>query len=228
RRFAELLAATGATLAPGVIDERGNLPEQPVVRVRTTRVNAILGTSIDRDTVAGCIEPIGFQTKPVGDDLDVTVPTYRPDTSTEIDVIEEVARHYGYTTIGKTVPRSPIIGRLTPYQLDRRRVRQALTGLGIDEVMPLPFLAPGDLDRTGATATPIVVTNPLVTEESVMRTTLRAGILKTLAFNESHRNLSMRAFEIGHVYAHPDEPQPLPHEREELAVALAGAEAPEA
>src|SRR5690606_33660488 len=137
-----------------------------------------------------------------------------------------IARHVGYSVIGKTIPRSPLIGALTPLHRNRRRVRNALTGIGIDEVMPMPFLAPSDLDRASATDRPIVVTNPLVAEESVMRTTLRVGILKTLAFNASHRNFGMRAFEIGHVYAHPLEPQPLPAEHEELGVALAGVEAP--
>jgi phenylalanyl-tRNA synthetase beta chain len=100
--------------------------------------------------------------------------------------------------------------------------------MGLDEIMPLPFLAPGDLDRAAVTATPIVVTNPLVAEESVMRTSLRPGILKTLAFNASHRNVGLRVFEVGHVFAHPASPQPLPDEREHLAVALGGAEAPDA
>jgi phenylalanyl-tRNA synthetase beta chain len=232
-RFAELLAATGATLAPGAIDEAGNAPQPARVRVRTARVNEILGTALDRDQVAASLEPIGFSTTAVDGDLDVQVPSFRLDTSTEIDVIEEVARHVGYSVIGKTVPRSPLTGGLTARQLDRRAVRHALTGLGFDEVMPLPFLAPGDLDRAGATRTPIVVTNPLVAEESVMRTSLRPGILKTLGFNASHRNTGMRVFEIGHVYAHPEVAPgaplpPLPDEWEQLAVAVAGGDARDA
>jgi phenylalanyl-tRNA synthetase beta chain len=228
RRFAELLAATGATLAPGVVDEIGDKPQQARVRVRTERVNHMLGTSLDRDAVAAAIEPIGFETTPAGNDLDVVVPSWRLDTTSEIEVIEEVARHVGYSVIGKTVPRSPLVGGLTPHQRDRRTVRSALTGQGFDEIMPLPFLAPGDLERAAVTGVPITVTNPLVAEESVMRTSLRPGILKTLAFNASHRNLGLRVFEVGRVYARPAREAPLPDEREVLAVALGGAEAPEA
>jgi phenylalanyl-tRNA synthetase beta chain len=228
RRFAELLALTGATLAPGVIDELGDKPQQAKVRVRTARVNQILGTDLDRDAVAAAIAPIGFESTPVGDDLDVLVPSFRLDTTSEIDVIEEVARHVGYSAIGKTVPRSPLVGGLTPRQQDRRKVRNALTGQGFDEVMPLPFLAPGDLERAAVNGVPITVTNPLVAEESVMRTSLRPGILKSLAFNASHRSLGLRIFEIGHVYARPAVETPLPDEREMLGVALGGAEAPEA
>jgi phenylalanyl-tRNA synthetase beta chain len=228
RRFAELLAATSATLAPGVIDELGDKPERALVRVRTARVNEVLGTALDRDAIAAVITPIGFETTVAGDDLDVVVPSFRLDTTSEIEVIEEVARHVGYSVIGKTVPRSPLVGGLTPRQRDRRTVRAALTGQGFDEVMPLPFLAPGDLERAAVTGVPISVTNPLVAEESVMRTSLRPGILKTLAFNASHRSLGLRVFEIGHVYSRPHVETPLPDEREVLAVALGGVEAPEA
>jgi len=69
----------------------------------------------------------------------------------------------------------------------------------------------------------IELTNPLVAEESVLRTSLRVGLLKTLAYNASHRNTGLRIFEVGHVYAHPlDATDRLPSEREVLAVALAG------
>lgn len=228
RRFAELLALTGAQLTPGVVDVRGNAPSREPVRVRTARVNAMLGTSLDQAAIAAAIAPIGFAVTAVGEDSDVVVPSFRVDTSTEIEVIEEIARHVGFSAIGKTVPRSPLTGALSPRQIERRTARRTLTGLGIDEVLPLPFLAPGDLERAGCEGIPVELTNPLVAEESVMRTSLRVGLLKTLAYNASHRNTGLRIFEIGHVYAHPATPSRLPDEREVLAVALGGREAPAA
>ena len=232
RRFVELLADAGATLAPGVVDVRGNLPDRSPVRVRTSRVNALLGTDLTRDEMADLLTSIEFTNTPVGDDLDVTVPSFRPDSATEIDVVEEVARLHGYERIARTLPRSTITGALTPYQHDRRRIRDAMVGLGLDEVMPVPFLAPGDLERAGLPADGITVTNPLVAEESVMRASLRPGILKTLAYNASHRLHGLGLFEIGHVYRTPapvgGEVSRLPDEREHLAVALGGRDAGEA
>ncbi len=232
RRFVELLADAGATLAPGVVDVRGNLPDRSPVRVRTSRVNALLGTDLTRDEMADLLTSIEFTNTPVGDDLDVTVPSFRPDSATEIDVVEEVARLHGYERIVRTLPRSTITGALTPYQHDRRRIRDAMVGLGLDEVMPVPFLAPGDLERAGLPADGITVTNPLVAEESVMRASLRPGILKTLAYNASHRLHGLGLFEIGHVYRTPapvgGEVSRLPDEREHLAVALGGRDAGEA
>ena len=224
RRFAELIGSEAA-LAPGMADQRGDLPSREPVRVRVARVNRILGTDLGRDRIVEVLEPIGFATSKAGDDLDVLVPSFRPDSATEIDVIEEVARAHGYGRIARTVPRSGLTGALNGRQVDRRRVRSAMLGLGLDEVMPLPFLAPGDLERAGLAADGIVVTNPLVAEESVMRSSLLPGLLKTLAYNGSHRLYGLSLFEVGHVYRRPTEPQPLPDEREYLAVALAGREA---
>jgi len=233
RRFAELLSDSGATLAPGTVDVRGTVPDRSPVRVRTGRVNALLGTDLSRDEMAGLLEPIGFTSEPAnGDpssaDLDIVIPCFRPDSATEIDVVEEVARMHGYGRIARTVPSSTITGSLTSYQQDRRSVRDTMVGLGLDEVMPVPFLAPGDLERAGLPGDGVTVTNPLVAEESVMRASLRPGILKTLAYNASHRLEGLGVFEIGHVYRVPAIDQPLPDEREHLAVGLGGRDAGDA
>ena len=137
--------------------------------------------------MAELIEPIGYTSTPIGDDLDVLLPSWRPDSTDEIDVIEEIARHYGYANIGKTVPKSTVHGRLTVRQTRRRQLRQVLLGLGCDEAMPNPFLAPVDLQRAGLPSESVRIVNPLVAEESVLRTSLRPGLLKAIALNESHR-----------------------------------------
>jgi phenylalanyl-tRNA synthetase beta chain len=92
----------------------------------------------------------------------------------------------------------------------------------------MPFLAPTDLRRSGLTDDGITITNPLIADESVLRTSLLPGLLKTLAYNESHRVLGAGLFEIGHVFRRPATEQPLPDEREHLAAAVAGEEAPAA
>jgi phenylalanyl-tRNA synthetase beta chain len=227
-RFAQLLAESGATLAPDVLVVSGRAVVPTRVRVRTARVNGLLGTTLAPDQIRDAIEPIGFACEPTDDGFEVAVPSWRPDTTIEVDVIEEVARHIGFDNIGRTVPKSPLTGALTPRQIDRRAIRRVLAGLGLDEAMPVPFLAPGDHAKAGITDTSVSVTNPLVSEESVMRASLRPGLLRSLAFNESHRNLGISLFEIGHIYRHPTQPARLPDEREHLAVALAGQEAPAA
>lgn len=224
RRLAELLAPSGARLVSGSITAEGTLPDRSPVTVRTERVNRLLGTELTADEIASLLRPIGFLVDAgVRDgEWSVTVPSFRPDTTTETDIIEEIARHHGYSRITARVPTSTQTGSLTPLQRDRRVLRQVLVGLGVHEAMPLPFLAPGDLTRAGLPAEAVTLTNPLAAEESVLRTSLRPGLLRAVAYNESHRTEGASLFELGRVFGPPASGDTLPEEREHLAVILAG------
>ncbi|HKY13594.1 MAG TPA: phenylalanine--tRNA ligase subunit beta, partial [Microthrixaceae bacterium] len=226
RRFAQLAIDAGATLHPGELVIEGNLPDRSPILVRTERVNAVLGTELERDEMASLLAPIGFDATVEGDDLRVALPTWRPDATAEIDIVEEIARRHGYDRLGRTLPTSPHRGALTPRQVARRQIRSVLIGLGCDEVSPTPFLAPGELDRWGLRSDVVVVANPLVTEESVLRTSLLPGLVATLAYNATHRATGLSVFEVGHCYAAPPAAGDMPLEWTELAVALGGQEAP--
>lgn len=225
-RFAELLAPGGARIEAGAVDVRGDLPDRSPIRVRRARVNHVLGSDLGAGEMAELLAPIGFAPEVVGDDLDVTVPSWRYDSSTEIDVVEEIGRMYGYARLGRTVPTSPRTGRLTPRQQERRRLRSLLVGLGLTEAMPLPFLAPGELERCGLPGDGIALLNPLVAEESILRTSMLPGLVGALANNAARRNTGVRLWEIGHVFRRPvDDRAELPDERECLGVALGGQDA---
>jgi len=177
--------------------------------------------------VSSLLEPIGFLTAASGDDVLVTtVPTFRPDTATETDIIEEVARHYGYAAIARTVPRSPDAGHLSIYQQERRDLRASLAGAGFNEIIPMPFLAPDAIAKTGlAIENPVTLVNPLAAEEGVLRPSLLPGVMGVVGYNESHRNLGVRLFEIGHIFLPPRDGDILPDESEWLAIAIAGEQA---
>jgi phenylalanyl-tRNA synthetase beta chain len=229
-RFVELLGETSpdVVLHPGAADARGPSlpPQQRSCRVRLAEVNRIIGTSLTAADLPGLLDAIGFTVTGDADVVTVAIPSWRPDSAEEIDVIEEVARMYGYDRVGTALPASPDHGRLSLRQQRRRRLRDVLLGLGITEAMPNPFLAPDTLGRAGLDGAALRITNPLVTEESVLRTSLRPGLLLAVAFNQSHRRPRVSLFEIGHVY--PPGPGELPDEYEALGVALAGDEAPAA
>ena len=229
-RFVELLRLTCPDLVvhAGGVDERSRyLPRPNIVTVRPSAVSALLGSEFDSDSIRSIIEPIGFtcEQTDVGN-LTVLTPTWRPDCAVEVDIIEEVARHYGYERLGKTVPKSTVPGGLSALQHRRRRLREVLLGLGISEAMPHPFLAADDLGKAALPAEAVRIANPLAVGDDVLRTSLRPGLLKALAFNESHRQAGVSLFEIGHVYPPSDEV--LPAEYEALAIVLAGAEAADA
>lgn len=225
-RFCDLAAdICGATTEAVQVDVRGILPPRPPVLVRTARVNALLGTDLSSARVAELLDPIGFGAEAVGDDHHVTVPTWRFDSATEIDVVEEVGRHHGYGNIANRELTRPRIGGLTDLQKERRGVRRLLCGLGLAESQPLPFLAPGQLAASGLDPTGIELVNPLVADESVLRTALLPGLVAAVAHNHARRQLGIGIWEIGHVFLPPADGRLLPDEREHVAVVLAGREA---
>ena len=158
------------------------------------------------------------------------MPSFRPDVEREVDVIEEVARHLGYDHIAPTRKRSPGVGLLTAHQADRRRLAGLVAGYGADEAWTSSIVDPGHERRLGTGAAPVGLVNPIVREESALRTSLLPGLLGCLRHNASVRNPAVRLFEIGHVFAHPGQGVTLPAEREQLGVVLGfdGDGAPEA
>ena len=225
-RFVELLRLTCPDLVvhEGAVDARTpDLPDQVVIDVRPHRVSALLGQPFSADDIRRLIEPIGFGVETAEGAVRVSVPTWRPDCTLEIDIIEEVARHHGYDRLGKTVPKPSQPGALSAVQQRRRRLREVLLGLGVSEAMPHPFLSDGDLERAGLGSSAVRLVNPLAAGDDVLRTSLRPGLLKAIAFNESHRLAGAALFEIGHVY--PPSDGILPAEYEALGVVMAGRDA---
>lgn len=227
-RFVELLRVT----CPQIEVRKGVarsttadlMPPTRGVDVRASEIRRVLGVDVDAAALRGLLEPIGFGVVGAGETARVEIPSFRPDCVVEIDVIEEVARHYGYDRLGKQVPKSPVFGRLSQSQVRRRLLRDVVLGLGLSEAMPNPFLAPGDLPRSGlGELDALRLANPLVAEESILRTSLRPGLMKTIVFNQSHRVEGVRLFEMGHVY--PQGNGELPDEYESLCLIEVGADA---
>jgi phenylalanyl-tRNA synthetase beta chain len=207
-RLCQILALTAGArfgVDPKTVDVRGDVPTARHVRVRTARVNAMLGSDLDDLAVAGYLERIEFGCDVTDSgQLDVTVPPFRPDTTREIDVIEEVARHLGYSSLPRLRPSAPQVGRLTTYQKQRRLVRSVVAGFGTHEAWTPSLLAPGDHELAGLGEDNVEVANPLTPEESQLRRSLLPGMVKALAFNERRRQDNVRLFEIGHVFPPPD------------------------
>lgn len=223
-RFVTILreSSPAAVLHEGTtVVETPACPRPRTIALRPVQVERSLGPVVPRDNQADILHRIGFVCRPSESGWNVEVPTWRPDCVDEIDLVEEIARHFGYDNLGKSVLSSPVAGRLSSFQARRRVLRRVLVGLGLDEAMPSPFLAPGDLDRAGLDETrALSLENPLVSDESVLRTSLRPGLLRSLRYNQSHRAPRIGLWEIGHVY--PRSENPLPDETEQLGIVVAG------
>jgi phenylalanyl-tRNA synthetase beta chain len=210
-RFCQLLSLSAGPdlrVADGVIDVVGELPQPVELTVRPTKINALLGTSFTAPEVADLLAPLGITASPTvvdGDDaLDVTVPTYRPDIRAapmgEADIAEEVARTYGYVRIARHTPSWPQPGRLTDRQRDRRLLKEVLCGLGGSEAWTATFLSEADQQSSGADGPYVEVTNPLVEAELYLRTTMVAGLVRSVRYNIERRQSGVRLFEVGSVF----------------------------
>ena len=226
-RFVTILRETchSATLHAGATLVRTAHCPQPIpVDVSVDAIERKLGIRIDANRIVSILSGIGFTPTMKGDIVSSIVPTWRPDCSEAVDIIEEVARHFGYDNIGKRLPNSTVHGRLSNMQQRRRTLRRVLVGLGLDEAMPSPFLAPGDLLNVGLSEDDVLLlANPLVADEAILRTSLRPGLLRSLRYNQSHRAPRVGLWEIGHVY--PKSDAQLPNESEQLAIVVAGGDA---
>ncbi len=171
--FTEIASGQAAN---DTLDEYPQPIEPTRVPLRTARVNDVLGTELETAAIRGHLEPLGFRVPDGahadghGGIVEYDVPTYRPDVEREIDLIEEVARHHGYNNIVRTLPRmKEPSGGLTPVQVGRRAVRDALLGTGLSEAYTFSLVAPADLAAAGLPAVGIELENPLRAEESLLR-----------------------------------------------------------
>ena len=231
QRFCHLLNEVtpgGIEIVGEVLDVAGTTPDSISVPVRTSRISMLLGREFSSEEIRNLLTPIGFDVENT-DSQDVqlvTIPSFRPDTETETDIAEEVARHYGYGKLGATVPRSPDAGHLSPQQKLRRVIRQVMTGAGLIEAMPNPFLAPDDITKAALIVEePVRLLNPLAVEESVLRPSLLPGLLTAVAYNYSHRNMGAKLFETGPVFEASEDSSGLPLETEHLAALISNADA---
>jgi len=219
-RFSQLLAQSspGLTVRDGTIDIRGAVPEPFTLSVPLARVRRQVGVALSAAQIAALLDPIGFTTTDDdGDRLTVLVPTNRPDVRPAPygidDVIEEVARTFGYSNIPPHTPTWPQPGHLTALQRARRLVKSVLAGLGASEGWTNTFVSEEDHRRVGLRGPAVRVSNPLLAEEPYLRRSLMPGLLGALVYNADRRQGSIRLYEVGVVFSHPDEGGPRVVER---------------
>src|SRR5712691_433235 len=196
-------------------------PQQPrSVFVRDARVSHLLGVPVPRKEIERYLSGVGFVAAPKDDRLAVQVPGWRPDVTSEVDLIEEVARLRGYDTFPDELrPYRPGTVPDAPSELVLRRIREQLVagGGGLLEARTLP-LGPAD----GPDAVPVL--NPLSAEEAHLRSRLLPGLGRRVEHNWAVGNRDVRLFEVGTVFRKGSGPRP--EEELHLAIVLTGARHP--
>ena len=200
-------------------------PIVPVrIGLREKRVKEILGTELNKEQIRNFLQSLELNVKE-NEDLEVEVPTFRPDLTREIDLIEEVARIYGYDRI-KTSLRAGgnLVTSISPEEKLLKKVKEILVGLGFFEVITNNLVDPKLLEKLCPDKKILLVQNPLSEELSALRTTLIYNLLNVASHNKKRKETQVRIFELNKVFLSKQED--LPEEKYKLALALSGSNNP--
>ncbi len=193
---------------PGpTVDLVKRLPERKPVRMRVARAQKVIGMPIPEAEMASVFRRLGFYFKSEDKCLVVTPPSYRFDLEFEEDLIEEVARVYGFDNIPAHPPRAAAKMRARPEaKRSLHAVRERIAACDYQETINFAFVEPAwesDLAGEGAGAgapAPVRLLNPIASQASVMRTTLFGSLIANIRYNHARKLARIRVFEVGRVY----------------------------
>src|SRR5580698_8573704 len=197
-----ILESGGGELVGDAIDVVSKQIDLAPVVLRVSEVRRILGGNLATGEIFRILKKLGFTLIPEGQgdaEFRVQIPSWRLDVEREIDVIEEIARLYGYDRFKNTLPAySGAVVELPNAAMDATLRARALA-LGYNEAVSLTFISHADAEGFSS-ASVLELENPLSEEASVMRTSMAPGMLDMLAWNLNRDSENVRLFEIGRVY----------------------------
>jgi phenylalanyl-tRNA synthetase beta chain len=222
-RACALLEHIGAGHARGtVVDRYPSRVEPRTVRLRRERITGLLGVDVPEGAVRRILEGLGFALREAGNGWDVTVPTRRVDVAREVDLIEEVARHYGFDRI---VPSFPALAAAAPSIDPRiaqaRALRGVMTGAGFSEAVTFGFIPSASASPFSADGDVVPIANPLSESFAVLRPSILPGLIDAVAHNRRREQLDVRLFEVGARFSRSA------GERRAMAIAWTGSAASE-
>lgn len=175
-----------------------HLPNATTVQLRRAKLDSLLGHSIATETVTDIFNRLGLQASYVDDVWTVISPSWRFDIQIEEDLIEEVARIYGYNSIPNNAPLAHLQLRGVPEKLlETNRIRTALVDSDYQEVITYSFVDPKIQTLMHPEQTALILPNPISSEMSAMRVSLLTGLLETIAYNQNRQQNRVRIFETG-------------------------------
>lgn len=223
-RAAALMAEyAGGEVVGGVVEVNTLKEKEVTITITLDRINRVLGTAITKDEVAAILTNLQFAFSEDNGTFTIAVPSRRRDISIEEDIIEEVARLYGYDRLPATLPVAEAKpGKLTPYQAKRREVRRYLEDVGFFQAITYSLTSAEKATMFALeTAEPIRLALPMSEERSVLRQSLIPHLLEVASYNRARQVENVAVYETGAVYLTNGENE-LPSEKERLAGVLTG------
>lgn len=199
-----IIDLAGGSLLKGMIDIYPKKIANRIVPLRIDRVNALLGTSLSAKDVVQMLNLLNIKSRgKSGNRILLEIPSYRMDIEREVDLIEEIARVYGYDRIEEKTTVALNLVHPFPIATLTSRVREHVIGLGFQETVTVPMLD----EKSGALGkgNPVRILNPQSADMVMLRTSLIPGLLDVVTRNQSFGNADLRLFEIGHVFSRKTE-----------------------
>ncbi len=203
-RATQLIVDICGGQAGAVVEAKADLPARKPVRLRTARAEKVLGLPLGAECIAGLFKGLALSFEQQGDDFLVTPPSWRFDMEIEEDLIEEIARLYGYDNIPSPAPRGRLEMMVQPEaQRPAYRIRQMLADRGYQEVVNFAFVEEAweaDFAAKTAEADLIRLANPIASQMAVMRSNLFGGLVSNLVTNLKRKQSRVRLFEVGRTF----------------------------
>jgi len=196
----------GGKVAKGIVDVYPGKKEPKTISTTPEKVKRVLGVAYDLDQITRALTSLGFKCTTDGAKVMTTAPYWRSDIKIEEDLIEEVARFYGYDKIPTTLFIDPIpVPDANPARTIKNKIRHSLTGGGFQEVMTytltsLEMMSNVFAESCAPEPLPPHVANPMTAEQEYLRFSLRPNLLSALAANRRHEDGGLMLFEIGKTY----------------------------
>ena len=199
-RVAELiLASAGGELLGDPIDAIARKVEPAPIALRTSEVRRILGIDISESDIERILRRLGFGVTRSASSFTVKVPAWRLDVEREIDLLEELARIYGYNKFPNTLPAFTGAVETLPDEPQNAKVRETMLALGYDEAISITFISQQDAKTFGG-GQPLAIANPLSEEAGYLRTSMLPGLLNMVGYNLNRGNNNVRLFEAGEIF----------------------------
>ncbi|MGI6319016.1 MAG: phenylalanine--tRNA ligase subunit beta [Firmicutes bacterium] len=235
----------GGVICRGIIDNYPKPYSIPRIKLRTSKVEKVLGYSVDKEEIKDILERLSLDvssyTENAGSDAGsdaqgastgavflVNVPSFRRDLKIEEDLIEEIARLKGFDKIPSTLPVGVLTaGRPSKARRVMDKVKDTLVACGLQEIITFSFMNPRLFDELNLPAddprrNAVKIHNPLTEEQGVLRTTLIPGMLQVMQYNFNRQIDNQLLFELGKVFDPPVGKAKLPVEKMMVALALSG------
>ncbi|MEG1870913.1 MAG: phenylalanine--tRNA ligase subunit beta, partial [Peptostreptococcaceae bacterium] len=228
-RAAQLIEELGCgTVLNGMIDNYPKKQEIQKIVVNPERINKLLGVNVSMDQFINILENLEFKCNLIASDkLELEVPSFRLDIQEDADILEEIARIYGYDNIpAATLEGNATAGVKTDKQKFMDKIKSNAIAVGLNEILTYSFVSPRGVDKINLDSNDekrefVKIINPLGEETSVMRTTLIPNMLNVISTNSAHKVEEVYAFECGNTFK-PQEG--LPVETKKLAIGMYGKE----